>query len=750
MKKVYVFILIIFCCLSATNKIMAQNASGTTGSCTWTLTGTPPNPNYTLTISGNGAMADYGNSGAPWFNNRANIKTLIIQQGVTHIGSNAFYDCGALTSALTIPTSVTSIGNYAFYRCRGLTGALRIPNSVTTIEEGAFYDCSGLTGSLTIPNTITTIGKSVFSGCSGLTGTLTIPSSVTTIGDYAFSSCSGLTGALTIPNTVSTIGNYAFAGCSGFTSLTIPNTMTTISKSAFSGWSLASMTIPDWITTVGDNAFDYSSMTTLTIGSSVTSLGSYAFYYCTKIKYIYAKPTTPPSLGTYTLNFNHPNPVTIYVPCGYLTAYQNAGWPYNLVEGILFNVTVRSANTTMGTASVTQQPSCTNGNTAKITATPNTGYLFSKWSDGSTQRSRTISLTSDITLTATFTLAPPATANMITASDTIICHNTSATLTASASSVTSPVFKWYSSQSTETVLHTGESYPTSNVTANTTFYVSVSGDNYSENAKNDRKAVTVTVKPYATSSNITTNDTTICSGTTATLRANSSISSATYKWYSSQTATNALRTNANYTTPILSSSTTYYVSVSGTDYCENTTGNRKAVRVSIQSISVSVLEEICPGITTQLTPNSGGSWTSSSSDSNIVEIINSGTIIGKKLGTATLTFYDSSTTCSTSVEVKVKDYPNPEEITGETVVCEGKTIELTNTTPNGVWTKNNDNISFDNPQANPVKVTGVTKGNSFVTYTVFEGVCQTKRTFRLKVIPVPTTLPKIIIGVERN
>jgi hypothetical protein len=95
---------------------MAEPISGTTGGCTWTLTGT--DPNLTLTIAPtdgiSGAMADYVfANNTPWSSYRSNITTLIIQEGVTHIGDNAFYDCN-LTGTLTIPNSVTTIGVYAF------------------------------------------------------------------------------------------------------------------------------------------------------------------------------------------------------------------------------------------------------------------------------------------------------------------------------------------------------------------------------------------------------------------------------------------------------------------------------------------------------------------------------------------------------------------------------------------------------------------------------------------------------------
>ncbi|MDR0606250.1 MAG: hypothetical protein LBG80_18380, partial [Bacteroidales bacterium] len=115
------------------------------------------------------------------------------------------------------------------------------------------------------------------------------------------------------------------------------------------------------------------------------------------------------------------------------------------------------------------------------------------------------------------------------------------------------------------------------------------------------------------------------------------------------------------------------------------------------------------------------------------------------------TFYDSSAGgCSSPLTITVNDYPVPDEIIASAkVVCIGKTIELSNTTPDGVWTCNNTNISLSNPVDNPAKVTvtGKKEGNSFVTYTVSNVGCQTKRTFRVKV--TNNTPPKIIIGVER-
>ena len=70
-----------------------------------------------LTISGTGEMENYESSSKyPWYSYQSAIKSVLIKEGVTSIGSNAFRGCSGLTS-ITIPNSVTSIGAFAFYKC---------------------------------------------------------------------------------------------------------------------------------------------------------------------------------------------------------------------------------------------------------------------------------------------------------------------------------------------------------------------------------------------------------------------------------------------------------------------------------------------------------------------------------------------------------------------------------------------------------------------------------------------------------
>ncbi len=258
---------------------------------------------YNATNCNNVALNNNGTYESPFENCGC---TLTIGDNVQRIPAYMFYDCSGLTGSLTIPNSVTSIGSWAFGNC-GFTGLLTLPNSITTIEYGTFYGCQGFTGSLTIPNTVITIGGQAFDGCSGFSGSLIIPNSVTSIGFRSFSACNGFTGSLIIPSSVTTIASHAFEGCFRFTS---------------------SLTIPNSVTSIGDDAFYFciGLNGSLTIGASVTSIGNRAFQNCDNLSSIMVYPETPPTLGLNVFP-DVLNTIPVRVPCGKLSAYQNAsGW----------------------------------------------------------------------------------------------------------------------------------------------------------------------------------------------------------------------------------------------------------------------------------------------------------------------------------------------------------------------------------------------------------------------------------------
>ncbi|MBR4210958.1 MAG: leucine-rich repeat domain-containing protein [Oscillibacter sp.] len=119
----------------------------------------------TLDIFIEGAMPDYDYfhySNTPWYEQRFRIQTVIIRNGLTHIGRYAFYYCTNLTS-VTIPDSVTHIGAAALGYCVALS-SIAIPGSVTRINGATFYNCASL-AEITIPGSIGTIEAGAFEGC---------------------------------------------------------------------------------------------------------------------------------------------------------------------------------------------------------------------------------------------------------------------------------------------------------------------------------------------------------------------------------------------------------------------------------------------------------------------------------------------------------------------------------------------------------------------------------------------------------
>ena len=462
MQKLNTFIIALaFLGVSAT-----ANAQ-TSGSCgdnlTWTLTGA--GSNLTLAISGTGNMKNYDSAPhtAPWYTQRANITTLVLPNGITAIGSFAFYACSSLKGTLIIPDSVTYIGEGAFSGCSGLTAVnynatncttmgsslypvftnctqlatLNIGENVKSIPDYAFFQCSNLSGTLTIPDSLASIGNMAFANCSSV-AVLTIGSSVKTIGDNAFYMCYGIKGTLTIPDSITSIGIGAFYSCWGLTTvnfnatncttmgrygndvfhfcryiatLNIGKNVKIIPDASFISCNITgTLTIPDSVISIGNYAFAAcNNVTELTIGKNVAFVGDSAFLACSNIATINSLRDVPPVAALGTKAFQGvPDSIPVNIPCGMKTYYENdPDWSSafsNFHEAGSYTITVESNDDDMGTAGVTQQPTCTN-NQATIQAVANSGCQFTKWSDNNTDNPRTVMLSSDTTLTAIFEVA---------------------------------------------------------------------------------------------------------------------------------------------------------------------------------------------------------------------------------------------------------------------------------------------------------------------------------------------------------
>lgn len=147
-----------------------------------------------LTVSGTGEMENYGYTAvfsvtsAPWKLHCSKIQNLIIDDGVTSVGSFAFLNCKNLKK-VKFPDGLISINSHAFAGCNVLSD-MTLPDSITNIGENAFWACYLIT-KVTIPNGVTNISKGAFKECSFITK-VTIPKSIKVIGTDAFVNCSNI------------------------------------------------------------------------------------------------------------------------------------------------------------------------------------------------------------------------------------------------------------------------------------------------------------------------------------------------------------------------------------------------------------------------------------------------------------------------------------------------------------------------------------------------------------------------------
>ena len=212
-------------------------ASGTCGeNLTWVLT-----EDGTLTISGTGEMYDFTPENPnPWMSYQNEIKSVVIENGVTSISHGAFFEYWELQE-VSIADSVTTIGYSAF--------------AFTQLRE------------VDLPDSLRVIPEALFSGCVYLR-------------------------SVSIPNGVTEIENSAFHE-TALEKIELPLNLQRISEGAFASCSkLKEIVIPDGVTEILHGAFNNSGLTKVTIPASVTTLEDQSFAYCQQLKEVYYVGTT--------------------------------------------------------------------------------------------------------------------------------------------------------------------------------------------------------------------------------------------------------------------------------------------------------------------------------------------------------------------------------------------------------------------------------------------------------------------------
>ncbi len=275
MKKVF---LVIFVSLILVIAAFTLNVSAENGKCgddlEWEFA------NSTLIISGEGEMYDYENvNDIPWLEYEPIMHFLIIKNGVTSIGKNAFY--GHSFKDAIIPDSVIEIRSGAFKKS-GIN-TLKIGNGVKTICSDAFYDCDEL-ATITMGDSVEKIEGGAFY-CLERLKFIYIPSVEywcnIEFGDI-YSNPIQYTDKLYIdgvetrniivPENIGVLGDYTFFGCDV----------------------LDSILLGEGLERIGDHCFAYcTSLTRLGIPASVKEIGWGAFRYCDALMYISVDTDNP-------------------------------------------------------------------------------------------------------------------------------------------------------------------------------------------------------------------------------------------------------------------------------------------------------------------------------------------------------------------------------------------------------------------------------------------------------------------------
>lgn len=260
------------------------------------------------------------------------MSTVVIGEGATEIGQQAFYNCDKLTTVvlgaydrvngIMLGSSLKVINERAFYGCSQLA-SIEIPSTVEVINTYAFnktamYEnatdgivyadnwlvaCNNAraNGTVVVKNGTVGIANYAFYKCENISA-VKIPDSVKTIGRAAFYLCSNLA-SVELPSTLEVIEDYTFYSCTKLAVPTLPQTLKSIGRSAFYKCALSNgseadtdndvLIIPDSVITIGDYAFYGSGYTTLDLedysvlhcgidavilGNGVTYVGEYAFY----------------------------------------------------------------------------------------------------------------------------------------------------------------------------------------------------------------------------------------------------------------------------------------------------------------------------------------------------------------------------------------------------------------------------------------------------------------------------------------
>lgn len=256
-------------CLTFLSLLVAVSGFSQRGTCgngvSWTLN------DGTLTISGNGEMNDFNTQRPSWDVYKDDITKVVVETGVTNIGSYAFRDYENLCQ-ITLSEGLEIIGTDAFNGCTGIEN-FTLPQSLRSIKAGAFCGTSIYT--LTIPEGLETINhgrismSEVFEDCKNLTKVI-----------WNAVNCSFTQSELTSPFRASSVSEVVFGEnvkqipealfyeCSTLTSVRTSGSISRVGGSAFDKTQWLGM-LPEGLVFIDKALYMYNGTTTRAISIDI-------------------------------------------------------------------------------------------------------------------------------------------------------------------------------------------------------------------------------------------------------------------------------------------------------------------------------------------------------------------------------------------------------------------------------------------------------------------------------------------------
>jgi hypothetical protein len=248
------------------------------------------------------------------------ITKITINEGITHIGNNAFSGMIKLTT-VTLPESVESIGESAFQGCNVLKDLTGKCNFETLKIHQTSFSGSGLledNGALYIAQKLIKVYE------LSETTTINVKDDTKEICAEAFKDNGNIT-KIVIPEKVTKIGDNAFNGCTKLKDFTLEGNNVTFGSNVFAGCSSLPIDKTETYRKAGDNiiveVYDIDEEI-YQIPSNIIYIADKAFAKCTNVKTIKCAFSTPAMATTALWNNNGPH---LYVEDGNEDKFKGKG-----------------------------------------------------------------------------------------------------------------------------------------------------------------------------------------------------------------------------------------------------------------------------------------------------------------------------------------------------------------------------------------------------------------------------------------